>query len=200
MIKLMDNGIYHDYRVGTGIVVDRLTDNMTRLAGTETMVLRAKHDWQLYERNRSIYDHIYDWYTLEGAATWEQEPGVYICFYSGGNWQNTSYGVDYGISYSSPMGPYKEDSTNQARITHSIDGTIIGPGHNSIILGRDRQTTYIVYHAWNKAKTMRSPYVSQLNWKSRLSNSSNSGQDLLHVTLLFLFYLIVILVIFHHAL
>jgi GH43 family beta-xylosidase len=98
------------------------------------------------------------------------------------------------------MGPYKEDSTNQARITHSIEGTIIGPGHNSIILGRDRKTTYIVYHAWNKAKTIRSPYVSQLNWKTRLSNSSNSGQDLLHVTLLFLVYIIVVIMIFHHAL
>jgi GH43 family beta-xylosidase len=190
----------NDYRVGTGIVVDRLINNMTRLAGNETMVIRAKHDWQVYEHNRSIYDHIYDWYTLEGATTWQQESGVYICFYSGGNWQNTSYGVDYGVSYSSPMGPYKEDSTNQARITHSIEGTIIGPGHNSIILGRDRKTTYIVYHAWNKAKTIRSPYVSQLNWKTRLSNSSNSGQDLLHVTLLFLVYIIVVIMIFHHAL
>jgi len=191
----------NDYRVGTGIVVDRLINNMTQLSGNETVVLRAKHDWQLFERNRSIYDHIYDWHTLEGAATWQQESGIYICFYSGGNWQNTSYGVDYGISYSSPMGPYAEDSTNQARITHSIEGIIIGPGHNSIILGRDRQTTYIVYHAWNEARTIRSPYVSQLNWKTRLSNNSNnSGEDLLHITLLFLVYIIVVLLIFHHAL
>jgi beta-xylosidase len=187
-------------RVGTGIVVDRLINNMTQLAGDETIVLRSKHDWQLFEHNRSIYDHIYDWYRLEGAATWQQEPGIYICFYSGGNWQNTSYGVDYGIAYSSPMGPYTEDSTNQARITHSIDGVIIGPGHNSIILARDRQTTYIVYHAWNDAKTIRSPYISQLNWKTKLLNNSSSGQDLLHITLAFLTYIIVVLLIFHHAL
>lgn len=190
----------NDYRVGTGIVVDRLINNMTQLAGEETLVLRAKHDWQLYERNRSIYDHIYDWHTLEGASTWQHESGIYICFYSGGNWQNKSYGVDYGISSSSPMGPYKEDSTNQARITHSIEDIIIGPGHNSIILGRDRQTTYIVYHGWNKEKTIRSPYVSELNWKTKLPNNSSSGQDLLHVTLLFLVYIILVLMIFHHAL
>jgi arabinan endo-1,5-alpha-L-arabinosidase len=191
-----DNG----YRVGTGIVVDRLLDNMTRLAGNEKVVLRAKHDWQMYERNRTIYNHVYDWHTLEGAATWRQEPGVYICFYSGGNWQNKSYGVDYGVSYSSPMGPYTEDSTNQARITHSVEGTIIGPGHNSVIMGRDNQTTYIVYHAWNEARTIRSPYVSQLNWKTSVPNNSSSGQDVLHITLLFLVYIIVILLIFHHAL
>lgn len=189
-----------NYRVGTGIVVDRLINNMTQLAGNETIVLRAKHDWQLYERNRSIYDHVYDWYTLEGAATWQQESGVYICFYSGGNWQTTTYGVDYGISYSSPMGPYTEDSSNQARITHSIKDIIFGPGHNSIILGRDKNTTYIVYHAWNDEKTIRSPYISELNWRIRVPNNSSSGQDFLHVTLLFLVYIIVIVLIFQHAL
>jgi beta-xylosidase len=191
---------HDDYRVGTGIVVDRLINNMTQLAGNETIVLRAKHDWQLFQQNRSIYGHVYDWYTLEGAATWQQESGNYICFYSGGNWQNTSYGVDYAIASSSPMGPYTEDSTNQARITHSIEGIIIGPGHNSIIFGRDRQTTYIVYHAWNEAKTIRSPYISQLDWKTKLTNNSSSGEDLLHVTLLFLVYIILIFLIFHHAL
>ena len=188
------------YRVGTGIVVDRLIDNLTRLAGDETLVLRARHDWQLYQANRTIYNRTYDWHTLEGAATWQAEPDVFVCFYSGGNWQETSYGVDYGVAASSPMGPYSEDSTNQARITHSIQGTIIGPGHNSIILGPDRQTTYIVYHAWNSAKTTRSPYVSQVNWKTQLPTNSSSGQDLLHVTLVFLGYVICVLLIFHHAL
>ncbi|UJR36344.1 hypothetical protein I4U23_029071 [Adineta vaga] len=187
------------YRVGTGIVVDRLLDNMTRLAGNETVVLRAKHDWQLFEANRSIYDHVYDWYTLEGAAVWQQEPDVYVCFYSGSNWQTKGYGVDYGIAYS-PMGPYTEDSTNEARITHSIDGIIIGPGHNSVIRGPDNQTTYIVYHGWNKAGDKRSPYVSELTWKQKVPINSSSGQDVLHITLLFLVYIIVIILIFHHAL
>ncbi|CAF1499901.1 unnamed protein product [Rotaria magnacalcarata] len=190
----------NNYRVGTGIVVDRLINNMTRLAGNESIVLRAQHDWQLYERNRSMYHDIYDWYTLEGAATWQQESGVYICFYSGGNWQNTSYGVDYGIAYSSPMGPYTEDSTNQARITHSIKDIIIGPGHNSIIVGRDKKTTYIVYHAWNQAKTIRSPYISELKWRTIVPNNSSSGHDLIHLIVLFVVYIIVILLIFHHAL
>ena len=188
------------YRAGTGLVVDRLIDNMTRLAGNETVVLRAKHDWQLYQKNRWIYNSTYDWHTLEGASTWQQASGQYVCFYSGGNWQNTSYGVDYGIAFASPWGPYEEDSTSQARVTHSITGTIIGPGHNSIILGRDHETTYIVYHAWNDAKTIRSPYVSPLNWKTMVPSSSSSGQDVLHVVLFLLAYTVVLLLIFHHAL
>ncbi|CAF1257699.1 unnamed protein product [Adineta steineri] len=191
----MDNG----YRVGTGIVVDRLIDNMTRLAGVEEVVLRAKHDWQLYESNRTIYGHVYDWYTLEGAAVWQEESGVYTCFYSGSNWQTPTYGVDYGIA-DSPMGPYTEDSTDRPRITRSKENVIIGPGHNSIISGPDKKTTYIVYHAWNEARTIRSPYISQLEWKTKVPHNSSSGQDLLHVTLVFLFYIIVVLFIFHHAL
>ena len=187
------------YRVGTGIVVDRLLDNMTRLAGNKTVVLRAKHDWQLFEANRSIYGHIYDWYTLEGAAVWQQEPNVYVCFYSGSNWQTPTYGVDYGIAQS-PMGPYSEDSTDHPRITRSVNGSIIGPGHNSVIRGTDNLTTYIVYHGWNEARTIRSPYISKLTWKTQIPINSSSGQDVLHLALIFLGFVIFILLIFHHAL
>lgn len=157
------------YRIGTGIVVDRLVDNFTRLAGEEKVVLRARHDWQLYQHNRWMYNGTYEWHTLEGAATWQQEKGEYVCFYSGGNWHNSTYGVDYGVA-SSPMGPYEEDSNDRARITHSIAGGITGPGHNSIILGPDGQTTYIAYNAWNQNHTIRSPYISVLNWKTQNSH------------------------------
>lgn len=190
------------YRVGTGIVVDRLVNNMSRLAGDEHLVLRARHDWQMYEAQREIYNGTYDWHTLEGAATWQQESNVYVCFYSGGNWQKTSYGVDYGVSYTSPLGPYYEDSTNLARITHSINGVIIGPGHNSIILGPDKRNTYLVYHAWNEEKTIRSPYVSRLSWeegRGPTSTGSANGQDFLRVTLVFLVYLVVVMLIFYDA-
>lgn len=185
------------YRAGTGIVVDRLLD-MTRLAGAPEVVLRARHDWQLFEANRSIYGQVYDWYTLEGASVWQKEPDVYVCFYSGSNWQTPTYGVDYGVA-SSPMGPFTEDSTDRPRVTRSVDSVIIGPGHNSVVRGPDQQTSYIVYHGWNKARTIRSPYISELRWKTQGPSNSSSGQDLLHVTLVFLVYVIVIVLIFHHA-
>ena len=188
------------YRVGTGVVVDRLFDNMTRLFGNETVVLRAKHDWQLYQPNRHIYNQTFDWYTLEGATVWQKNPGIFICFYSGGNWQETSSGVDYGIAFSSPWGPYDDDSTSEARITHSIQGEIIGPGHNSLILGPDRQTTYIVYHAWDETKTKSSPYISRLTWETRRRSKTDNVNDLLLVTVSFFIYVIFVLLIFHRAL
>src|SRR5579884_456659 len=41
-------------RAGTALVVDRL-EQMTRLAGRETTVLRARHGWQLFLAQRPMY-------------------------------------------------------------------------------------------------------------------------------------------------
>ena len=185
-------------RIGSGIVGDRLINNFTALAGNETMIVRPRFDWQISQPNPAGNRSL-DWSTLEGVVVWQKEPGVYVCFYSGSNWQNATYGVDYVISLTSPLGPYIQDFTSGPRILRT-KGDVVGPGHNSITLGRDQLTTYIVYHAWNANRTRRSPYVSQLNWKRELVPNSSSSQDFLHVTLTFLVYFIVVLLIFHHAL
>jgi GH43 family beta-xylosidase len=173
------------YAPGSSIAVDRLI-TMTQLAGNETIILRPKYDWEIYDWTSSM-SNISQFHIMEGPATWMEEWGSYVCFFSGGNWQDASYGVDYAIA-SSPMGPYTENPTTKPRILHSIDGIVTGPGHNSIIRGLGKQTTYIVYHAWNG--NTRSPYISPLNWKSNSSTNLNSGQDLLFVTLVFLVYII----------
>lgn len=188
------------YRIGSGIAVDRLID-MTRLAGESRMILLPQFDWQLYESNLpGSGNTTINWYTLEGPHVWQKQPGVYVCFYSGSNWRNSTYGVDYAISLSSPLGPYFQDNTSQPRVLRTSTDYAIGPGHGSIVLGPDRRTTYMVYHAWDKDQKARSPFVSQLNWKRESVPRSSSSQDFLHVTLAFLVYFIVILLIFHHAL
>jgi beta-xylosidase len=55
-----------DVHPGTAIVVDRLLD-MTRLAGDCHVVLRARHDWTLYEANRrmDVYGATFNWHTIE---------------------------------------------------------------------------------------------------------------------------------------
>ena len=77
---------------GTAIVVDRLLD-MTRLAGDCQVVVRAKHDWTLYEAHRrmDVYDRTFDWHTMEGPCVLKHA-GRYYCFYSGANWQTPRYG------------------------------------------------------------------------------------------------------------
>lgn len=149
------------FRAGTGLVVDRLID-MTRLAGEETTVMRARHDWQVYELNRPIHGGIYDWHTLEGATVRKRD-GVYYCFYSGGCWQNETYGVDYAVA-DRVCGPYLDTTPNSGpRVLRTLPGKVTGPGHNSIVTTPEGED-YLVYHAWNDERTARQMCVDRLAW------------------------------------
>lgn len=152
-----DNG----NRAGTGLVVDRLID-MVRLASEEKVVARAKYDWQMYMPNRSMYGSVYDWHTLEGPVV-RKHDGRYYCFYSGGCWQNDTYGVDYIVA-DSVMGPYSYvGDSSKPRVLRTIPNKLIGPGHNSIVVDCDRD--YIVYHAWDQAHIARRMHISELVWE-----------------------------------
>lgn len=150
------------HRAGTALVVDRL-HNMTRLAGEEHVVLRARSDWQRFLADRSMYEGTYDWHTLEGPCVRKHE-GRYYCFYSGGRWENATYGVDYGVA-DCVTGPYLDNGNEQgARVLRTLPGHAIGPGHNSIVVGPDRESDYIAYHAWDPAMTARRLFIDRLDW------------------------------------
>jgi GH43 family beta-xylosidase len=149
-------------RPGTALMVDRL-EGMTKLAGEGRVVLRARCDWQRFLANRPMYGGIYDWHTLEGPCV-RKYADRYYCFYSGGRWETDSYGVDYGVA-DKVMGPYS-DAGNEAgpRVLRSLPGYVLGPGHNSIVLGPDGQTDYIVYHAWDINMEARRMCLDKLIW------------------------------------
>ncbi len=149
-------------RAGTALMVDRL-EGMTKLAGEGRVVLRARCDWQRFLVNRPMYGGIYDWHTLEGPCV-RKYADRYYCFYSGGRWETDSYGVDYGVA-DNVMGPYS-DAGNEAgpRVLRSLPGYVLGPGHNSIVLGPDGQTDYIVYHAWDINMEARRMCLDKLIW------------------------------------
>ena len=150
------------FRAGTGLMVARMK-SMTELDGEGSMVLRPRSDWQRFEANRRRYGRTFDWHTIEGPCLWQHE-GRYYCFYSGGRWENESYGVDYGIA-ESVMGPYS-DAGNEAgpRVLRTVPNQLIGPGHNTVIAGPDAETEYIVYHAWDKAMKARRMFIDELAW------------------------------------
>lgn len=149
-------------RVGTALMVDRL-QGMTKLSGVGKVVLRAHYDWQRFLADRPMYGGIYDWHTLEGPCV-RKHQGRYYCFYSGGRWETENYGVDYGVA-ESVMGPYF-DTGNEAgpRVLQSVPDRVLGPGHNSIVIGPDGQTEYIVYHAWDTSSSARRMCVDKLIW------------------------------------
>ena len=149
---------------GTALVVDRMK-SMTELAGHPQVVMRAHWQWQIFLRDRLMGGKVADWYTLEGPSV-VKRGGKYYCFYSGGNYQNDTYGVDY-LTADHVTGPWRE--AGQARgpqIMRSVPGQVIGPGHNSIVTSPDGKEDYIVYHAWNPEMTRRQMWVDPLLWTS----------------------------------
>jgi beta-xylosidase len=150
------------WRVGTGVVVDRLED-MTRLAGEVRVVARARHDWQRFQAGRPMYGEVHDWHTVEGPCV-RKRGERYYCFYSGGRWETDSYGVDYVVA-ESVTGPYA-DTGSQAgpRVLRSLPDQVLGPGHNSIVHGPDGETEYLVYHAWDPERQARRMFLDRLLW------------------------------------
>ncbi|HVS71926.1 MAG TPA: glycoside hydrolase family 43 protein [Phycisphaerae bacterium] len=150
---------------GTALVVDRMS-SMTSLEGNPRTVMRAHHAWQLFQKDRDMYGQIADWYTLEGPTVLKRE-GKYYLFYSGGCFQNDTYGVDYLIA-DHPLGPWHEPAPHDLhdrgpQVIRTIPGKILGPGHNSIVTAQDGHD-YICYHAWNHSLEDRELWIDPLLW------------------------------------
>jgi GH43 family beta-xylosidase len=143
-------------------VGDRLVD-MTTLEGDPRTILRAHFDWQRFQSDRPMYDKVWDWHTLEGPCVRKHE-GRYYCFYSGGRWETDGYGVDYGVA-DHVLGPYTDAGAEAgARVLRSAPGHLVGPGHNSIVVGPDWQTEYFAYHAWDVGMEARRLCLDPLVW------------------------------------
>ncbi|HVM47864.1 MAG TPA: glycoside hydrolase family 43 protein [Candidatus Acidoferrum sp.] len=147
---------------GTALVVDRLID-MTRLAGDCHVVVRARHDWTLYEAHRrmDVYNDTFDWHTIEGPCVVKHE-GRYYCFFSGANYQTPRYGVDYVVA-DHPLGPYSGEG-DHARVLFSVPGHVRGPGHHDVVWSPDGKSQYFVYHAWDPSMKVRWMCIDKLVW------------------------------------
>jgi beta-xylosidase len=154
----------HDERVGTGIVVDRMTD-MTTLAGQPLTVVRPHEDWHLFRSGRAMYGDVFDWHTVEGPAVLVHDGMVY-CFYSGGAWERDNYGVSYVVSRH-PNGPYRrpEGGLEALLMRTPPSGQLVGPGHNSFTTSPDGSQTWIVYHAWDADHVTRRMCIDRLDWE-----------------------------------
>ena len=72
--------------------------------------------------------------------------GLYYLTYSSGRCEDDTYRVQYAISKTGPMGPFVYGKNNPI-LTTSADGTVHGPGHQSVL--QDGNKFYIIYHRHN---------------------------------------------------
>ncbi|PWG81838.1 glycoside hydrolase family 43 [Pararcticibacter amylolyticus] len=72
--------------------------------------------------------------------------GIYYLTYSSGRCEDETYRVQYVMSKTGPMGPFEYGKNNPVLVTNE-DGSVHGPGHQSVISEGD--DFYLVYHRHN---------------------------------------------------
>jgi len=144
--------------VGTGTVRDRLPDPF-RLEGNPRPVALPRHDWHVYHPNRPEKGGV-RWHTVEGPFVLRRK-GVYYEMFSGGNWQNPTYGVSYATART--FSGTAEWEQADLPILRSA-GEVVGPGHNSAVRGPDNRQTWCVYHRWSAGLKERVLAIDPLDW------------------------------------
>ncbi len=144
--------------IGTGTVRDRMLDPFT-LEGDPKPVALPRYDWHVYHPNRPEKGFV-RWHTVEGPFVLERK-GVYYGMFSGGNWQNPTYGVSYATARSlDDPGEWTQTALPILRTT----GEVVGPGHNSVVRGPDNRQLYCVYHRWSPDLSARVMAIDPLDW------------------------------------
>jgi beta-xylosidase len=143
-------------RPGTHLAVAPL-EGMTQL-GPITEALKPYADWQIYERNRVMYDGTFDWHTLEGPSVVRRR-GRYWMTYSGGAWTGEGYAVSWAVA-ESPLGPWGPAPASAPPLLRT-SRDLVGPGHNSLTVDPDGNDV-IVFHSWNAARTRREMHAARI--------------------------------------
>jgi GH43 family beta-xylosidase len=149
---------------GTGLAVAPLADDLLSVTAPPRVVIRASCDWQVYERQRNYKGKIWKaWHCVEGPFVLFRDD-KYYCLYSGGAWHSENYGLGFAVA-TDPLGPWTDEmATRGPTVLKGAPPRVIGPGHNSVVLGPDGRTLYCVYHAWDAAQTARRMCIDPLVW------------------------------------
>ena len=148
---------------GTTLALRHLK-SMTEADGPQVTLGRAHWAWQMYQKQREMGGVVADWYTMEGPTV-VKRAGRYYCFYSGGNYQNDTYGLD-DLWADRVTGPWHgaPGDDRGPQVMRTVPGRVTGPGHNSIVTTPDGRDL-IVYHAWDGPDyKVRQMWVDPLEW------------------------------------
>jgi arabinan endo-1,5-alpha-L-arabinosidase len=150
--------------IGTGTARVRLADPLTPV-GEPFPVTRPRYDRQLYDPQRPEKGGV-RWHTIEGSFVLKRK-GRYYQMFSGGNWQNLSYGVSYALTDrldATEEWSQVADGERVVPILRTVSGQVIGPGHNSVVRGPNNQELLCVYHRWDAEASSRVMALDRLDW------------------------------------
>lgn len=153
---------FFDEAVGTGIAAAPLRSDMTRLEGPPVTILRARAEWQVFERDRLWYGKVWPkWHTVEGPYVVYRE-GRYWLFYSGGRWEAADYGIGCAVS-ENVLGPYHDAAVLEGpSVLRTGWHGLTGPGHNSIVSTETGDV--MAFHAWDESLSTRRLHIARLMW------------------------------------
>lgn len=116
------------------IFVSKMNKDLTNLEGQSKLILEPDQEWE----------------GLDGDYQWNEGPyllkknGKYYLMYSANFYASPDYSVGYAVS-DNPLGPFKKAVENPI-LKKNLKIGVSGPGHNSVTIGPDDKTLYIVYH------------------------------------------------------
>ena len=153
---------------GTGNVVDLLLDPLT-VVGRPARVTAPRHAWQLFEAQRAAKGGV-DWYTVEGPTVLRHRNRYYEMF-SGGCYYRDNYAVSYAVS-DTPIGAgglhdtsWEDRASDPAHLLIAgRAGSLVSPGHNSVVAAPNNVDLYLAYHAWLPDRSGRFPCLDRLYW------------------------------------
>jgi GH43 family beta-xylosidase len=173
--------------IGTGTARLLLADPLTPV-GMPTAVTRPSYDWHIYHPNRAEKGGV-RWHTVEGPFVLKHK-GSYYQMFSGGNWQNPSYGVSYAMANTvDTADEWRQvaDGEQVLPLLRSLpEAGVIGPGHNSAVRGPNNRELFCVYHRWSADTSARMMAIDRLDWvgeRMLLLGPSTTAQPVYRPTL-----------------
>jgi GH43 family beta-xylosidase len=121
-----------DGRHESHIYVMELDDTLTKVITEPKLIIKPEQPWEIVTG---------DWRWNEGPFMIKDQDTYYL-MYSGGFYASSTYSIGYATS-KSPLGPFVKAKENP--ILKSVENSISGPGHNSVIEGPGGKM-YCIYH------------------------------------------------------
>ena len=121
-----------------------------QLMGSPKQLIQVDRDWE---------NGVNEAPTLRVAET------KYVLFYSASSFVDEKYCTNYALA-DNLTGPYVK-ADQPFLTTEKMNKTVIGPGGEDVITGKDGKD-YIIYHGWDKQLKKRMLYVNHLEWNKDL--------------------------------